>query len=577
MASVAPKTPYSAVSHVEKVEPLPELTPLSLWLTSRPAEAKRHLYGSDLNQYSKKPPGQLLYCFACSAVGSVLCPEGVSHVGRDLDVCASTAVNPRLCCPPTSFSSYQLSIMDFYQLSLGILVAANTALLWTQHRSAAKTWLSSSSSPSSSARRFQLTFFLPYTIAVAADWLQGPHIYAIYKYEKALPERTVAALYATGFAAGGLSASFAGSLADRFGRKRACLLYCALYALTCLSMLSEDLRLLFAGRVAGGVSTTLLFSVFEAWMISDYHRRGLGGPTPPALDDEEEEHVYEEKGTARARDVRRQGDEDDGAAGPISLDAVFSTMTTLSCIVAIVSGIIGDVLVSISGTRTWPFMAAMVCSIVAAAIISSTWRENYGREPNSDREANQVHTDSRFAFLGDPKILALGLTTCIFEGTMYLFIFFWTAALQSARDTSLSSAAVAPASRELPFGLVFSSFMCTMLVGSALFSHLRAGSASNSDILLSILVIVGGCLGIVVNVRDERVLFLLFCIIEGCIGAYLPAMASLKSQLVDDGIRGRVYSVLRAPLNVFVVVAHCLDEEASHTMQQPSDDKAIIV
>lgn len=77
MASVAPKTPYSAVSHVEKVEPLPELTPLSLWLTSRPAEAKRHLYGSDLNQYSKKPPGQLLYCFACSAVGSVLCPEGV--------------------------------------------------------------------------------------------------------------------------------------------------------------------------------------------------------------------------------------------------------------------------------------------------------------------------------------------------------------------------------------------------------------------------------------------------------------------------------------------------------------------
>ncbi len=42
-------------------------------------------------------------------------------------------------------------------------------------------------------------------------------------------------------------------------------------------MLSEDLVVLFARRVAGGVSTTLLFSMFEAWMISDYHRRELGG------------------------------------------------------------------------------------------------------------------------------------------------------------------------------------------------------------------------------------------------------------------------------------------------------------
>lgn len=101
---------------------------------------------------------------------------------------------------------------------------------------------------------------------------------------KASPEKTVAALYATGFAAGRLSASFASFLADRFNRKRACPLYYGLYALICLCMLSEDLVALFARRVAGGVSTTLLFSMFEAWMISDYHRRELGGTTP-ALDD----------------------------------------------------------------------------------------------------------------------------------------------------------------------------------------------------------------------------------------------------------------------------------------------------
>lgn len=186
-------------------------------------------------------------------------------------------------------------------------------------------------------------------------------------------------------------------------------------------------------------------------------------------------------------------------------------------------------------------------------------RENYGLRLETGQQASQIYgTDNRFAFLRDPKILALGLTTCVFEGTMYLFIFFWSAALKNARDTAFGRIA---SGGELPFGLIFSSFMCAMLAGSALYGHLRGGRTSNADMLLAVVVIVSGCLGIVANVRDERVLFLLLCLIEGCIGVYFPAMASLKSQLVDDDIRGRVYSVLRAPLNVFVVVAHCLDEE----------------
>ncbi|KAJ3492489.1 hypothetical protein NLG97_g5357 [Lecanicillium saksenae] len=450
--------------------------------------------------------------------------------------------------------------MDFYQLSLGLLATVNSGLLWTQYRRKSsdngKTvnqngWLSSVAS----TRSFQLTFFIPYTIAVAIDWLQGPHIYAIYKYEKNLPEKIVAALYATGFASGGISASFAGSLADRFGRKNACLLYCGLYFLTCLSMLSENLTILFMGRVAGGVSTTLLFSVFEAWMISDYHHRGLGTPPgSPVLGS------YKEKTLVEVEEVEHAACDGGVVELAMPLDEVFSTMTTLSCVVAIICGVVGDALVSASGTRTWPFIAAMLCSVVAASIISSTWRENYGSASPNDKSAGLMTcSDTRFDFLRDPKILALGLTTCIFEGTMYLFIFFWSAALKNARDSSSNGAM----SGELPFGLIFSSFMCTMLAGSAIFGRLRGASSSNSDILLSVLVIVSGCLGIIVNVRDERVLFLAFCIIEGCIGVYFPAMASLKSQLVDDDIRGRVYSVLRAPLNVFVVVAHCLDEEGS--------------
>ncbi|KAK3195961.1 hypothetical protein K4F52_000828 [Lecanicillium sp. MT-2017a] len=425
--------------------------------------------------------------------------------------------------------------MDFYQACLFVLVAGNTGLLWSQYRKRRQSSDDAvngekyTAGQTAAMRSFQLTFFLPYIMAVAADWLQGPHIYAIYKYEKQLPEKLVAALYATGFASGGISASFAGSLADRFGRKKACLLYCVLYVITCLTMLSDNLTTLFVGRFAGGVSTTLLFSVFEAWMISDYHERGL--------------HVSE-----------------DPEAASSSLDSTFSTMTTLSCVVAILSGIVGDGLVQASGTRTWPFLASIFCCIVAGLIISSTWRENYGAATGEKPSLSLNGSTSRYAFLRDPKILTLALATCVFEGTMYLFIFFWSAALKTARDASGNGA-------ELPFGLIFSSFMCTMLAGSAIYGRLRSRQSAPqtpSDILLGVVVVVSCCLGAVVNMRDERLMFFAFCIIEGCIGVYFPAMASLKSQLVDDDIRGRVYSVLRAPLNVFVVVAHCLDEEGTH-------------
>ena len=159
----------------------------------------------------------------------------------------------------------------------------------------------------------------------------------MYKYEKKIPEQYVALLYAAGFISGAISASFAGQLADRYGRRLACLVYCATYAATCATMFSDNFVVLFLGRLCGGVSTTLLFSVFEAWMITEYHRRGLD------------------------------------AGSELALATVFGHMTTLSCLVAIASGVAGDVLVSLLGGRVWPFVASIVCSGLAAFFIHKTW------------------------------------------------------------------------------------------------------------------------------------------------------------------------------------------------------------
>ena len=54
----------------------------------------------------------------------------------------------------------------------------------------------------------------------------------------------------------------------RSGRKRICLLFCILYATTCVLLLFPFFPVLLMGRVFGGIATSILFSGFESWLVS---------------------------------------------------------------------------------------------------------------------------------------------------------------------------------------------------------------------------------------------------------------------------------------------------------------------
>ena len=146
----------------------------------------------------------------------------------------------------------------------------------------------------------------------------------------------VAFLFMIGFLSGGVSASFAGTFADRFGRKAACLAYCVIYSCSCLTLLTDRIEVLFLGRILGGISGTLLYSVFESWLVAEYNKL--------MIDDES-----------------------------ASLSGIFSMMTTLNSFVAIIAGIVAGWLVDHVGTAKAPFMASMGCMIVAFIVISNTW------------------------------------------------------------------------------------------------------------------------------------------------------------------------------------------------------------
>lgn len=143
-------------------------------------------------------------------------------------------------------------------------------------------------------------------------------------------------LFTTGFVSGAVAGYFIGSLADRHGRKASCLFFCAAYALSCILTTIPSVPLLFVGRVLGGLGTSLLFSVFESWMVTDFHARRLG-----------------EKG--------------------MDLSRTFGLMSTVNSIVAIVSGVVSEWLVSVTGTRKSPFLASVGLLVVAAGVIASQW------------------------------------------------------------------------------------------------------------------------------------------------------------------------------------------------------------
>lgn len=112
---------------------------------------------------------------------------------------------------------------------------------------------------------FRVTFLTIYLLAMTPETLAGPYLWSLLRDDKALSESTVAALFATAYTSAAVSALGVGFLADRFGRRKACLSQCGLHVAACLTVVfgGSCLPVLFVGRVLAGVGLTLLWTVFE--------------------------------------------------------------------------------------------------------------------------------------------------------------------------------------------------------------------------------------------------------------------------------------------------------------------------
>ncbi|KAF8644904.1 hypothetical protein AX16_008187 [Volvariella volvacea WC 439] len=355
-----------------------------------------------------------------------------------------------------------------------------------------------------------------------ADWLQGPYIYSLYREQYNFPERVVAVLFVTGFMSAGLTAPLIGVWADQHGRKKSCLAFCIAYTLACICILFPSLPVLLVGRVLSGISTSILFSAFESWLISSANSLAL-----PQAD----------------------------------LSTIMGRATLVNGFVATSAGVVSNQLVHSFDSYATPFMASGALLMLGYAIIKTTWTENYGAHSGSADDLFQVKRLGQAWRIvrQDPLLLVLGLTQTCFEGSMYLFVFIWVPSLQEAATSSP------------PLGYVFSSFMICMMLGSILYTAISTlllpikstNSAESSAASLSlhaklssfVCALSAFALASSVSSMDEKVRFWAFCAFEACVGMYYPVQGMLRGTLISNEHRATLSSLFRVPLNTFVVVS----------------------
>lgn len=180
----------------------------------------------------------------------------------------------------------------------------------------------------------------------------------------------VAFLFTLGFLSAALSAPFIGPLADRYGRRLFCYLFCAIYTISCLTKTipSPDnpylLPLLVLGRITGGLGTSLLFTVFESWLVAS-------------------------STTLFPSRVPLKSSSTSSSTLPttINLPLLLSHCTLLNGLMAASSGIFSDFIVKTSGSFKSPFWASATLLVLAAiAIWVGRWKENRGRFDENEKK-----------------------------------------------------------------------------------------------------------------------------------------------------------------------------------------------
>ena len=364
---------------------------------------------------------------------------------------------------------------------------------------------------------FRQKYTTVYLVIMLADWMQGTHMYTLYMSYGV----NISALFLTGFLSGGIFAPFMGSLVDKFGRKRFCIIYCLLEIAINVMEGYQNFTILLLGRIMGGVSTNLLFSAFESWMATEHRKQG-----------------FPEEWLSRT----------------------YSMCSIINGSTAILAGIVAQLLEDAFG-HIGPFHGAVGLTTLALVLILG-WEENYGEESVGDHnKSSLVHQfiEGWRHTISDSRIWRIGLTQALSEGAMYTFVFMWVPTLLSLSPPG-----------GVPTGCVFSSLMMSITMGGLCYPALQgiirrtlASKESSSELCASIVYFLAAAsMGVPVlclsslfsgTAQCTDLVLVSFLVVEFCVGLFMPVAGTLRSKYVPDALQGAILNIFRLPLNAIVV------------------------
>lgn len=432
------------------------------------------------------------------------------------------------------------------------------------------------------ARLLYGTYLPVYLMAVAADWLQGAYKYSVYS-AYGYDQRAISILFVAGFGSGMFLGSVTGSLADTWGRRRMACVYCVVYMLSCLAKHFRPFWILLTGRVLGGIATSLLFSVFDSWLIRAHAIQNIDrsylsqsfsvanfgssvvaiisgllanwvvGDNHHATKNDDDNNSATELRPLFWRAARRWAQEQafgDHAGPPQQVDdprwnAAF-----------VYKG---------GGIRA--FDLAQVPLFLSFMLALALWDENYGHQKETDssssssggtcsqqkgRKQDNMLSALRAAMTTvwrSPSIFNLCAISSFFEGAMYVFILLWTPALRAVDVHSDVDDYPGP-----PLGIVFATFMVCCMLGTSVFSMLTSVNVPPARILVFCLLLSTASCAVISQTRNDTACYCAMLLFEFCIGAYYPAMSTVKGSIIAEDQRAAIYSVFRLPLNAVVLV-----------------------
>jgi len=136
-------------------------------------------------------------------------------------------------------------------------------------------------------------------------------------------------------------------------------------------------------------------------------------------------------------------------------------------------------------------------------------------------------------------------------GSMYIFVLQWPPAIKAAIQASQYGQIAI-----VPYGIIFSCFMASCLLGSTVFGALQRKQAlaiEKSTSIMLLLATTAITMATLFGAQSLGLLILSLFAFEFCVGMYFPSIGTLRSKYLPDSHRSVIMNLFGIPLNLIVV------------------------